>query len=133
VTDNPYGYTDAVGRHAVNHAKCGGRPQFLTDHLILETGCKSPVVVDIEGNLIKILPIKGGFSYAGVAQNGKRFALQDAIKREHYVVYSLEIWEPVAEVTPDVPGEEQSWSAFSRDGSMFVVGSPLKLTLYRLP
>jgi hypothetical protein len=76
VTDNPYGYTDAVGRHAVNHAKCGGRPQFLTDHLILETGCKSPVVVDIEGNLIKILPIKGGFSYAGVAQNGKRFALQ---------------------------------------------------------
>jgi hypothetical protein len=28
---------------------------------------------------------------------------------------------------------KQSWTAFSPDGSMFVVGSPLKLTLFRLP
>jgi len=33
---------------------------------------------------------------------------------------------------PQLP-EAQSWTAFSPDGSLFVVGSPLKLTLYRLP
>jgi len=133
VTDNPYGYTDAAGHHVINHAQCGGRPQFVTDDLILETGCKTPVVVDLRGNLVKVLPVKGGFSYAGVSQDGRRFALQDTMKHERFVIYSLETWEPIAEVKPDLPGEEQSWSAFSPDGSMFVVGSPLKLTLYRLP
>ena len=33
---------------------------------------------------------------------------------------------------PQIP-EAQSWTAFSPDGSLFVVGSPLKLTPYRLP
>lgn len=133
-------YTDSSGEHLLYHGKCGGRPQFLTDDLILEPGCKNPLIVDIHGNLVKTLPLNDSFSYAGVSQNGKRFALQSGIfsgehtlKQEHFVIYSLETWEPVAEVTPDVPGEEQSWTAFSPDGSMFVVGSPLKLTLYRLP
>jgi hypothetical protein len=62
VTDNPYGFTDAGGEHSINHADCGGRPQFLNDDLILETGCSSPVVVNLEGSLVKTLPIKGGFS-----------------------------------------------------------------------
>ncbi len=35
-------------------------------------------------------------------------------------------------VTPNEDAEQQSWTAFSPDGLMFVVGSPLKLTLYRL-
>ena len=55
-----------------------------------------------------------------------------SIKQERFIVYSAETWEPVAEVTPDEVAEEQSWTAFSPDGSMLVVGSPLKLTLYRL-
>jgi len=133
-------YTDASGQHLLYHGKCGGRPQFLSDDLIFEPGCKNPLIIDIHGNLVKTMSVKGDFSYAGVSQNSKRFALQIAsftsmhsLKQEHFVIYSTATWEPVAEVTPDELAEEQSWSAFSPDGSLFVVGSPLKLTLYRLP
>jgi hypothetical protein len=133
VTDNPYGYTDSAGTRPINHAECGGRPQFLTNDLIVETGCPTPVIVDLRGTVIKTLPIKGGFSYAGVAQDGTRFALQDTRKSERFVIYSTKTWESIAEVEPEIPGEGQSWTAFSPDGSMFVVGSPLKLALYRIP
>jgi len=133
-------YTDAAGDHLVYHGKCGGRPQFLTDDLILEPGCKNPLIIDIHGRLVRTLRVKGEFSYAGVSQNGKRFALQigsfsrlHSLKRERFVVYSLNTGAPVAELAPDEPAEGQSWTAFSPDGSMIVVGSPLKLTLYRLP
>ena len=152
VTDNSYWigeypkdhsfvtYTDAAGGHLLYHGKCGGRPQFLSDDLILEPGCKNPLIVNTRGDLVKTLSLKSAFSYAGVSQNGKRFALQVAsfsgmhsVKRERFVIYSTEMWEPIAEVKPDELAEEQSWTAFSPDGSMFVVGSPLKLTLFRLP
>jgi len=133
-------YTDATGGHLLYHGRCGGRPQFLSDDLVLEPGCKSPLIVDTQGNLVKTLPLKSDFSFAGVSQNGKRFALQVAsfsgmhsLKQERFVVYSVETWEPVAEVTPDELAEEQSWTALSPDGSMIVVGSPLKLTLYHIP
>jgi len=133
-------YTDAAGRHLLYHGKCGGRPQFLSDDLVLEPGCKSPLIIDTHGNLVRTLSVKGGFSYAGVSQNSKRFALQAAsfsdghsIKQERFLIYSVDTGDPVAEVTPDGLAEGQSWTAFSPDGSMFVVGSPLTLTLYRLP
>lgn len=128
-------YTDAAGQHLLYHGACGGRPQFLTDNLFLEPGCKRPMILDIHGELVTTLPVKGAFSYAGVSQNGQRFALQieHSRKKERFVIYSVSTGEPLAEVTPDVPGQEQSWTAFSPDGSMFAVGSPLKLTLYRLP
>jgi len=133
-------YTDAIGDHLVYHGKCGGRPQFLTNDLIFEPGCKSPLIIDLQGNVIRTFRVKGAFSYAGVSQNGRRFALQIASfsgihspRHERFVVYSLDTGEPVAEVTPDELAEGQSWTAFSPDGSMIVVGSPLKLTLYRLP
>ena len=133
-------YVDLSGQHLLYHGKCGGRPQFLTDELILEPGCKSPVIIDTHGALVRTLPLKGEFSYAGVSQNGKRFALQIAdftgnhtIKHEKFVIYSTETGEPITEVKPDEQAEEQSWTAFAPDGTMFVVGSPVKLTLYRLP
>ncbi len=133
-------YTDAAGQHLLYHGKCGGRPQFLSDDLVLEPGCKSPMIIDTHGNLVKTLSVKGEFSYAGVSHNSKRFALQLAsfsgghtVKQERFLIYSVGTGNLVAEVTPDGPAEEQSWTAFSPDGSMFVVGSPLKLTLYRLP
>jgi hypothetical protein len=128
-------YRDASGDHLLYHGSCGGRPQFLTDDLILEPGCKSPLIIDIHGNLVTTLSVKGGFSFAGVSQNGKRFALQltGSGQHERFLVLSVQTGEPIAEVKPDQDGEEQSWTAFSPDGSMFVVGSPLKLTLYRLP
>jgi len=133
-------YYDSTGDHLLYHGKCGGRPQFLTDDLILEPGCKSPLIIDTHGKLVRTIPLKEAFSYAGVSQNGKRFALQVAsfsdvhsIKHEKFVIYSVDTGETITEVTPDEVAEEQSWTAFSPDGTMFVVGSPLKLTLYRLP
>jgi hypothetical protein len=128
-------YKDAAGDHLLYHGSCGGRPQFLTDDLILEPGCTSPLIIDTQGNLVRTLSVEGGFSYAGVSQNGKRFALQLTAsgKHERFVIFSVETGKPVAEVKPEQDGEQQSWTAFSPDGSMFVVGSPLKLALYRLP
>lgn len=133
-------YTDTSGTHLLYHGKCGGRPQFLTDDLILEPGCKSPLILDTRGNVVRTILLEGAFSYAGVSQNGKRFALQKAsfsgmhsVKHERFGIYAVDTGELIAEVTPDELAEEQSWTAFSPDGSMFVVGSPLKLTLYGLP
>jgi hypothetical protein len=133
-------YTDSSGEHLIYHGKCGGRPQFLSEDLVFEPGCKSPLIVDTHGNMVRTLSLNGAFSYAGVSQNGRRFALQvpsfsgtHSLKHERFVIYSVDTGEPVTEVTPDELAEEQSWTAFSPDGSMFVVGSPLKLTLYRLP
>jgi hypothetical protein len=133
-------YTDAAGQHLLYHGRCGGRPQFLTDDLVFEPGCKSPLIVDTTGKLVRTLSVNEEYSFAGVSQNGKRFALQVAsfsgmhsLKRERFVVYSVDTGEPIAEITPDELAEEQSWTAFSQDGSMIVVGSPLKLALYRLP
>jgi hypothetical protein len=128
-------YIDATGDHLLYHGSCGGRPQFLTDDLILEPGCKSPLIIDTNGNVIRTLSVKGAFSYAGISQSGKRFALQltGSGQHERFIVFSVDTGEPIAEVKPDQDGEEQSWTAFSPDGSMFVVGSPLKLALYRLP
>jgi hypothetical protein len=75
------------------------------------------------------------WSFAGVSQNGKRFALQltGSGQHERFVIFSVASGESIAELKPDQDGEQQSWTAFSPDGSMFVVGSPLRLTLYRLP
>jgi hypothetical protein len=133
-------YTDAAGRHVIYHGRCGGRPQFLTDELVLEPGCKNPLIVDTVGKLVRTLPVTGAFSFAGVSRDGRRFALQVVsavgmrlVKHESFVVYAVESGEAIAEIVPDELAMQQSWTAFSGDGSMFVVGSPLKLTLYRLP
>jgi hypothetical protein len=102
---------------------------------VLEPGCKSPLILDAHGNVVRVLPVNGGFSYAGVSQNGERFALQLTASGSHerFVIFSVKTGERMAEIKPDRDGEAQSWTAFSPDASMFVVGSPLKLTLYRLP
>jgi hypothetical protein len=133
-------YVDAIGKHLIYHGQCGGRPQFLTDDLVFEPGCKSPLIIDTNGHVIRSLSVKGEFSYAGVSRNGKRLALQvatyngvHALNHEHFIVYSVETGEPIAEVKPEKLAEEQSWTALSPDGSMIVVGSPLKLSLFRLP
>lgn len=129
-------YTDAAGQHLLYHGNCTGGPQFLTNNLILILGCKKPLIIDTKGTVVRTLSTEDMPSYAGVSQNGMRFGLQTRAssgKTEQFTIYSTQTGEPIANVSPDQPGEEQSWSAFSPDGSMFVVGSPLKLTLYRLP
>lgn len=132
-------YIDAAGQHLAYHGNCGGRPQFLTNDLIFEPGCKDALIFDTQGKLLTTIKLNERFSFAGVSQNGKRFALQlakwgeDNMKSERFVIYSVETGAPVTEVKAAEAPEEQSWTAFSPDGTMFVVGSPLKLTLYRLP
>jgi hypothetical protein len=128
-------YTDPAGDHLLYHGSCGGRPQFLTNDLVLEPGCKSPLIIDTHGNVVKVLSVNGGFSFAGVSQNGERFALQHTVSGGHetFVIFSIKTGERIADVKPDRDGEAQSWTAFSPDGSMFVVGSPFKLALYSLP
>jgi hypothetical protein len=127
-------YTDITGSHHLYHGDCSGRPQFLTDDLIFVPGCHSPVIIDTHGNLVRTLRLDGTSSYAGVSQDGKRFALQIfSQKKERFIIYSTETGEAITEVEPDEVAEEQSWTAFSPDASMFIVGSPLRLTLYRLP
>jgi hypothetical protein len=135
-------YEDASGERLLYHGNCGGRPQFVSNDLVLEPGCKNLLFIGLQGKIVRTVPVKGAYSYAGVSQNGKRFALQIAtydgsamhsLNRERFLIFSVETGEPIAEVKPDKLAEGQSWTAFSPDGSMFVVGSPLKLTLYRLP
>jgi hypothetical protein len=127
-------YTDSAGSHMLYHGNCGGRPQFLTNDLILEPGCTNPLILDVHGNLVRTISTNGQFSYAGVSQNGKHFALQlTKNNTESFVIYSVESGEPVAEVQTGESADGQSWTAFSPDGAMFVVGTPLKLTLYHLP
>ena len=58
-------YVDSTGSHLLYHGKCGGRPQFLTDALILEPGCEHPLIFDVHGQLVKEVGAKGSFSYAG--------------------------------------------------------------------
>lgn len=132
--------TDDKGQHLIFHGDCGGRPQFLSDARVLTASCKIARILDTQGNILQTITLHDAISFAGVSQDGKRFALQVAsfsdthsVKHERFLVYSVETGEPVAEVMPDKPGEEQSWTALSPDGSMIVVGSPLKLTLYQLP
>src|SRR6266853_3030906 len=132
--------TDKQGPRLIFHGDCGGRPQFLRDDRILTATCKTARILDTQGNIIKTIAQRDPVSFAGVSQNGTRFALQVAtfssthsIKREAFVVYSVETGEPIAEVTPDSLADEQSWTALSPDGSMIVVGSPQRLTLFRLP
>lgn len=152
LTDNLYWYKeypkaksfatlfDRAGEHLVFHGDCGGRPQFLRDDRILLASCKMARILDLQGNFLATITQPDSVAFAGVPQNGKRFALQVArfssmhsATRERFVVYSLDTAKPLAEVLSEGLPEKQSWTAFSPDGTMFVVGSPQNLTLYRLP
>jgi hypothetical protein len=55
------------------------------------------------------------------------------LEKERFIIYSVDSGEPIAEAAAKELAEGQSWTSFSPDGSVFVVGSPLKSTLYRLP
>lgn len=125
--------TDEKGQHLIFHGDCGGRPQFLRNDRILTAACKVARILDTQGNVLRTITFHGSVAFAGVSQNGKRFALQVGSRPERFVVYSTDTGEPVAQVAPDEQPQAQSWTAFSPDGTMIVVGSPLKLTLYRLP
>lgn len=125
--------TDEFGQHLIFHGSCGGRPHFLRDDRILIAGCKTASILDLKGAILKTINSHEPVSFAGVSQNGSRFALQFSGKHERFVIYSVDSAEAVAEVAAEQPPQAQSWTAFSPDGTMIVVGSPQKLTLFRLP
>jgi hypothetical protein len=132
--------TDEKGQHLIFHGDCGGRPVFLSDDRVLTSACNIARILDTQGNILKEITLRDPVSFAGVSQNGERFALQvvtyssdHSIKRERFVIYSVDPVESIAEAAPAQLPEAQSWTGFSPDGTLFVVGSPLKLTLYRLP
>jgi hypothetical protein len=56
------------------------------------------------------------------------YSSDHSIKRERFVIYSVDKRDSIAEVAPPQLPEAQSWTAFSPDGCLFVVGAPLKLT-----
>ena len=133
-------YVDGNGSYLIYHGRCGGKPQFLSDTLILEPGCKKPFVINTSGDTIKTLALSGDFSFAGVSRDGTRFALEvgqytsdHILQTERFVIYSTETWKPIAEINPEYIRDDPSWTAFSADGSLFVVGSPVRLALYRIP
>lgn len=134
-------YTDRDGERLIYHGRCG-YGTFLSDTHILLNGCGKLRILDTEGRLIR--ESKGAESwgmFAGVSQNGRRFALQSSqgegdpseLIYEEFTIYDAETASPVATVdVSDLP-ERESWSAFSPDGRLFVVGNPNRLTLYRVP
>jgi len=126
-------YFDINGEHLLYHGKCGGRPQFLTSDLVLEPGCKQPIILNTRGEVIRTLDLKQPFSFAGVSRNGRYLALQEGPPtKERFAIFSVDSGKRLCEIKSSEMPEEQSWTAFSADGTMFVVGSALKLTLYQL-
>jgi hypothetical protein len=133
-------YVDGQGQHLLYHGKCGGRPQFITNDVMLEPGCKQAFLINTQGQVVQILDLKGAFSFAGSSQNGERFALQlgsfdslHDLNKERFEILSSKDGHKIAEIEPDSRADEQSWTAFSADGTLFAVGSAQKLSLWRLP
>jgi hypothetical protein len=66
--------TDDKGQHLIFHGDCGSRPQFLSDTRVLTASCKIARILDTEGHILKTITVNDPVSFAGVSQNGKRFA-----------------------------------------------------------
>lgn len=105
---------------------------------------RAEVTTNVRGNVVTASPEKtsaGKGNFAGVSQNGKRFALQFSDDRgdpsvllyERFVIYDSATAAPIASILMDSLPERQSWSAFSPDGRYFAVGNPNKLSLYSIP
>lgn len=122
------------------HGKCGFPAGFLSDNRILITGCGEIYLLDAQGKMIHEESSGDTGKFAGVSQNGSRFALQYSDERgdpsvllyEQFVIYDATTLKPLASVSVDDLPDRESWSAFSPDGHFFAVGNPDKLTLYQI-
>jgi hypothetical protein len=135
--------TDKGGQHLLYHGRCSGRPAFLSDAKVVVTGCGKLTILDMSGRTLKeanLLSKTGEF--AGVSHDGSRFAIQNSestwgdpprITSESFTIYDSEKAEPVAIIRPKFLPERRSWSAFSKDGHLFLVGSSANLSLFRIP
>ena len=134
--------TDHTGKHLLFHGECGGRPEFLTDEKVLVAGCGKIRVISIDGKILhETQTLDGAPTFAGVSQDGRRFAIEFSEVRgdppmplyDHFVIYDTETVKALAIVRIlDLP-EYNSWAALSPDGNLFAAGSPNNLSLYRVP
>jgi hypothetical protein len=132
----PYVYGTRNGKVDLVNA---GRTSLLNPDL-----SQAEATANAKGSVVTASPEKasvGKGNFAGVSQNGKRFALQFSDQRgdpsvllyERFVIYDSTTAKPVASILIDSLPERQSWSAFSPDGRYFAVGNPNKLSLYAVP
>jgi hypothetical protein len=134
--------TRAGGSSMIYHGSCGSRPVFLAADRVLLGGCGRIRILDGSGRTVAERPDdEGAYSFAGVSQNGSRFALEARDERgdpseliyERFYIYSSKTATALATIpVTDLP-ERQSWAAFSADGHLFAVGNPDRLTLYEIP
>jgi len=134
---------DVSGQHLLYHGACSGRPSFLSDTKVVVTGCGKVTVISTSGNGIKEALLRDkDAAFAGVSRDGRRVALRSversfgdpwSVRSEWFTIYDTETLQPVALVKSRRTPDEASWSAFSKDGKMFVSGSPQMLTLYKIP
>jgi hypothetical protein len=137
-------FTDAKTDRLVFHTPCTNNnfTAFLSDTKILVGGCRELKILDLEGNVLRQSRVDDGpVTFAGVSQNGKRFALVyvstrghwSVVQKESCVIYDTETAQPVSLIhVSDLP-RSRSWSALSADGRLFVAGNPQSLSLYELP
>jgi hypothetical protein len=132
---------DVKGQRLLYHGECGGRPDFLTNDLVFVAGCGGVNLIDLNGRLVKHTKVAGNVRFAGVSQNGKRFAVVVNESRgdfpvviyEHFILFDTETAQAIATVRTEHMPSYQSWSAFSADGSLFASGDATKLSLYQVP
>lgn len=129
--------------HLLYHGDCGGRPAFLSDTKILFIGCGRATVIDNAGRILKQIPLSAPYaSFAGVARDGSRFAIQTSeypandpayAASKLFTIYDGVNFEPVTTIPPDAGSDALPWSAFAQDGHTFLSGSAKRLSLYRIP
>jgi len=134
--------TDGHGSSVIYHGSCGSRPEFLAPDRVLIDGCGQIRILDGSGTTVADRPDQeGAYGFAGVSQNGSRFALEARDERgdpsdlvyERFYIYDGKTAAPLATIpVADLP-ERQSWTAFSADGRLFAVGNPNRLVLYEVP
>jgi hypothetical protein len=135
--------SDKSGQHLLYHGQCSGRPTFLDNTKVLVTGCGKLTILDASGRTLQERNLSSKTAdFAGVSRDGSRFALQNyettwgdppRISSESFTIYDTEKAEPIAIIQSRPLPERRSWSAFSKDGHLFVMGSSSKLSLFRIP
>ena len=134
---------DKGGEHLIYHGQCSGRPAFLDDTKVLVTGCGKLTILDVAGHAPKEANLQSKVGeFAGVSRDGSRFAIVSSewsegdppqIRSESFTIYSSATAKPLATIRSKVLPERRSWSAFSKDGHLFVMGSSARLSLFSIP
>jgi hypothetical protein len=132
--------TDEHGSRLLFHGDCGSQPKFLNNETVMLVGCGKITTINLRGTILQEAAVAGRGRFAGVSQNGRRFALEFSYERgdpslllyEYFTVFDTETLHPVATVRVSEMPERQSWSALSPDGRYLVAGNPDQLSLYKL-